>query len=76
MDAGFDSDNSNNKSVSVKIEEIEQNHHYKFTDIEGQEPRTKRINVNDNLSRQEHKSHLTGNASDNANVTMPKSGSR
>lgn len=51
MNAGFDSDNSaNNKSVSIKIESIDQNPHFKFIDNEGHQ--TKRVNVlMDNLSR-------------------------
>jgi len=62
MNAGFDSDNSpNNKStVSIKLERIDQNPQFKFIDNEGQ--KTKRVNMLlENLSRQEHKSHLTDN---------------
>lgn len=71
MNAGFDSDNSpNNKStVSIKLERIDQNPQFKFIDNEGQ--KIKRVNMLlENLSRQEHKSHLTDN---NKSAIMQKS---
>lgn len=49
MDAGFDSSNSQNKSLSIKFDRIDQNAQYKFIDNEGQE--RKKVNYLDNMSR-------------------------
>jgi len=49
MDAASDSSNSQNKSLSVKFEEIDQNAQYKFIDNECTE--RKKINYLDNMTR-------------------------
>ena len=62
MNAGSDSSHDNSKSLSNKIENnIDKNARYKFMDNE-EGLMSKRVNiVLENLSRQDHKSHLTDN---------------
>jgi hypothetical protein len=62
MDAGFESSKeSQNKSLSIKLESIEKNTQFKFMDLDDGQ-KSKRVNMLlENLSRQDHKSHLTDN---------------
>lgn len=61
MDAGSDSSDSQNKSLSIKFEGIDHDAQYKF--IENEIHERKKPNYLDNMSRQDHKSHLTDNKS-------------
>jgi hypothetical protein len=74
MNAGSDS-SIIQKSLVHQLENIEKNPQYKFIENEGQN--TKRVNMLlENLSRQDHKSHLTDNKSQNRSQDKsPKQGS-